>query len=249
MNTITTTNLFISTLEISTLTGKTHSHVLRDTREMISELEKDQSPEMDPLDYTEVFAENKMTKEILLSKYLTEILVTGYSIVLRARVIKRLHELEQELQNTPKLPLTYLEALQCHLNDQLLLEQKNKEIEHQENQIQDMSTKIEQQEDKIQEDKPLVEFAQTIALSSTNLKMSEYAKVISKELGYGRNTLYKLLRDKKIYTTKNLPYQSYINKGYFVVVESVHKNVISLVVTITPLGQQKLLAYLKKHNT
>lgn len=242
MNTITTTNLFISSKEISTLTDKRHDNVLRDIKEMISELEKDQSSVLSPEQYQVVIAENKMTKEILLSKYLTEILVTGYSIVLRARVIKRLHELEQELQNTPKLPLTYLEALQCHLNDQLLLEQQNKEI-------QDMNTKIQYQENQIEQDKPLVEFAQTILSSTTNLNMSEYAKVISKELGYGRNTLYKLLRDKKIYTTKNLPLQSYINKGYFVVVEKVHNNLISLVVTITPLGQQKLLDYLKKHNT
>jgi len=240
MNTITTTNLFISTLEISTLTGKTHSHVLRDVREMLNELKKEDGPEMDSEQYQVIMAENKMTKEILLSKYLTEILVTGYSIVLRARVIKRLHELEQELQNTPKLPSNYLEALQFLLESetqkQLLLEENTK-----------MSTTIQHQEYKIEQDKPLVEFAQSISSSSTNLKMSEYAKVISKELGYGRNTLYKVLRDKKIYTTKNLPLQTYINKGYFVVVENVHNNVISLVVTITPLGQQKLLAYLKKH--
>ena len=77
--------------------------------------------------------------------------------------------------------------------------------------------------------------------------MSEYAKVISKEIGFGRNKLYSFLREKKVFTTKNIPYQAYIHKGYFVVVESIHNNVINLTVTITPLGQQKLLAFIQKH--
>jgi phage antirepressor YoqD-like protein len=202
--------------------------------------------EIDPAEllheeYQEVTDYRGYTKEIFLNYRFTECLVTGYNPKLRLAVLDALKaKIEQLEQNTPKLPTNYLEALQFLLESetqkQLLLEENTK-----------MNTKIEHQEQKIEQDKPFVDFAQSISSSNTNLKMSEYAKVISKELGYGRNTLYKVLRDKKIYTTKNLPLQSYINKGYFVVVENVHNNVISLVVTITPLGQQKLLAYLKKN--
>jgi anti-repressor protein len=46
----------------------------------------------------------------------------------------------------------------------------------------------------------------------TNLKsMGEVAKV----LGFGRNTLFEILRQRKVLMRNNLPYQSFIDSGYF----------------------------------
>ena len=109
-----------------------------------------------------------------------------------------------------------------------------------------MTNTIKHQEQKIEQDKPKVLFADTISISNTNLTITEYAKSVHKTTNMGRNQMFKFLRDKKIFTKDNLPYQSYINKGYFVVVEKVHNNIIRVSTSITPLGQQKLLAYLKQ---
>ncbi|MBA1335903.1 MAG: hypothetical protein HPY66_1721 [Firmicutes bacterium] len=43
--------------------------------------------------------------------------------------------------------------------------------------------------------------------------------IVAKSLGIGRNILFKVLRDRKILMYNNTPYQEYIDRGYFKVVE------------------------------
>ncbi|HBO0408731.1 TPA: Rha family transcriptional regulator [Pseudomonas aeruginosa] len=93
--------------EIAELTGKQHKHVIRDIREMLDALEKDGPvlghvrEEKDSRGYTENFH---------LDRELTETLVTGYSIPLRHKVIRRLHQLEEQVAQ-PAIPQTLPEAL------------------------------------------------------------------------------------------------------------------------------------------
>lgn len=92
--------------EIAELTGKLHKNVIRDIREMLEELEKDGSDlshvreDKDARGYTENFH---------LDRELTETLITGYSIPLRNKVIKRLHELEKRVAKS--LPENLPDAL------------------------------------------------------------------------------------------------------------------------------------------
>ncbi|MGF7045763.1 prophage antirepressor-like protein [Paenibacillus sp. DS2015] len=69
---------------------------------------------------------------------------------------------------------------------------------------------------------------------------------VSKALGIGRNKLYARLRDEDMLTQENLPYQRYIDGGYFEVVESVKRIVGRLtaipVTRVTPKG----IAYLQR---
>lgn len=234
INTNTNTQVMMSSIEIAHHTGKRHDNILRDIKDMFKALEIDPS-ELRNAEYQQILDNRGYTKEIFLNYRYCELLVTGYNVKLRLAVLDALKakiaQLEQ--QNQPKLPTTYLEAL-----EQLVAKEKETLLLTQ--QVQEAQQVIEQQT-------PDVEFAQAIKASSTNLTMSEFAKVISTQVGFGRNTLYSFLRDKKVFTTKNIPMQGYINKGYFVVVESIHNNVINLTVTITPLGQQRLLAFIQKH--
>lgn len=229
LTTINTNNVLMSSIEIAHHTGKEHKNIIRDIRNMFNELEIDGSV-LSHAEYQEIKDNRGYTQEIFLNYRYTELLVTGYNVKLRLAVLDALKAkikiLEQ--QNTPKIPLSYLEAL-----EQLVAKEKE---------TQQLALQIEQA-------KPDIEFAQAIKQTDTEVSMSEYAKVISKEIGFGRNTLYSFLREKKVFTTKNIPMQSFINKGYFRVIESVHNNVIALSVVITPLGQEKLLTYIKKHNT
>lgn len=96
----------MSSREISDLTGKQHGHVKRDVEAMLAELE------MDVSSFGRIYLDgrNRRQTEYVLDRELTETLVTGYSIKLRHRVIRRLHELEQSTQ-APVVPQTLPEAL------------------------------------------------------------------------------------------------------------------------------------------
>lgn len=65
-----------------------------------------------------------------------------------------------------------------------------------------------------QENKPKVEFYDTVAESDSTIDMAAVAKTINQP-GYGRNNLFKLLREQKILRKNNQPYQRYVNLGYF----------------------------------
>lgn len=84
----------MSSREIAELTGKLHKNVIRDIREMLDVLKKDGSD----LSHVREIADSRgYTSEFHLDRELTETLITGYSIPLRRRVIKRLHELEAQV--------------------------------------------------------------------------------------------------------------------------------------------------------
>ena len=96
----------MSSIEIAELTGKRHDFVIRGIEHMLNALEighhnfvatyKDKS--------------NRNSKCYNLDKRLTNILITGYNIKLRAAVIDRLNELETGMI---KLPQTFSEALRA----------------------------------------------------------------------------------------------------------------------------------------
>lgn len=44
--------------------------------------------------------------------------------------------------------------------------------------------------------------------------MNEVAKILN--LGFGRNTMLKMLRDKHILDKRNVPYQQYLSRGLFI---------------------------------
>lgn len=73
---------------------------------------------------------------------------------------------------------------------------------------------------KITEQKPLVDFAVHVSQSKDTIGMEEMAKIARDEnINIGRNRLIKWLKEKKILQNNNTPYQTYIECGYFEVVE------------------------------
>lgn len=98
--------LKMSSREIATLTGKEHFHVKRDIEKMFSELGEDASIfgciYLDSL--------NRQKTEYQLDRRYVDCLLTGYSAVLRMKVIDRWQELEAVNQR-PAIPQTLGEAL------------------------------------------------------------------------------------------------------------------------------------------
>lgn len=105
--------------------------------------------------------------------------------------------------------------------------------------------------DRIRHDEPLVEFANQVANTENLIDMNAMAKLaIEENIPIGRNRLFRWLRKNKILMSGNLPYQRYIDRGYFVVKESVF-DTGSMTKTyqqtfVTGKGQQYIISRLKK---
>ncbi len=99
--------LRMSSREIAELTGKRHDHVMADIRKMLAELGF-QPPEFSGR-YLDAKGEARACFN--LPKRETLILVSGYSISLRARIIDRWQELEAQQSASPAIPQTLPEAL------------------------------------------------------------------------------------------------------------------------------------------
>lgn len=105
---------------------------------------------------------------------------------------------------------------------------------------------------KIEEDEPKVVFAETALKSADNILVRELAKIATNEgIKLGQNQLYEKLREwKYIMKGKTEPYQSAVDKGYFVVEEKNVKTPYGVKLTqttkVTPLGQIKIIEKLRK---
>ena len=75
-----------------------------------------------------------------------------------------------------------------------------------------------QKEKQIEELKPKAEFFDAVADSKTAISMNQVAKVLDIK-GYGRNNLFEFLRNQGILDRFNVPYQRYVDCGWFRVIE------------------------------
>lgn len=91
--------------EIADFTAKRHPDVKRDIEVMLIQLQEDASR------FAHIYFDsmNRQQAEYHLYREHTECLITGYSAILRMKVIKRLHELEES--QPVKIPQTFAEAL------------------------------------------------------------------------------------------------------------------------------------------
>lgn len=101
---------------------------------------------------------------------------------------------------------------------------------------------IAQQKERIAEQQPLVDFATHVSQSKDTIDMDEMAKIAQNEnINIGRNRLIKWLKEKKILKDNRTPYQTYIERGYFDVVETKKETVYGILVfpktVITGKGQ------------
>ena len=150
------------------------------------------------------------------------------SALVRYKMIEYINKLESELEKT-KLPQTYKEALialvaSVEENEKLALT--------------------------IQEQKPMVEFSETVLKSKDNINMETMAKIISDEgIKIGRNRLFEFLRDESILKADNIPYQTYMERGWFKVTEKIKNTAygdkLYAVTLVTPKGQVAIVGLVK----
>ena len=221
----------MTSLEIAELTGKQHGHIVRDIEEQLGQLGG-----LSKFGDTYTHPQNKQVyKMYRLPKREVLILISGYSVQLRAKIIDKLEELEKQVRNqTPQLPQTYLEALESLVES----EKRNQALQA-----------------KIDEDKPKVAFADSVASSDDTISIGQLAKLLKQNgIETGRKRLFDYFR-KNGYLIKgkskdyNTPSQKAMEQGLFKIKEAVinmgDKAILSLSPRVTSKGQQ----YFIKHFT
>lgn len=135
---LTSANRTMSSREIADLTGSTHDNVLKTVRSLIERgvIFGNETPYTHP--------QNGQTyAEFHLSYRDTMVVVSGYSIELRARIIDRWQELE-----AGSVPKTFAAALRLAAEQQERIEEQAKLIEHQRPAVEFVDRYVEARSDK-----------------------------------------------------------------------------------------------------
>lgn len=180
--------------EIAELTGRRHDNIIRDIRGLLSQgvavLNFEEGTYKD--------ANNQNRPCYNLTKKGCLILASGYDALLREKIINRWEELEKEKRfGNFVIPSTFSEALMLAAKQAEEIEEKNKLL---------------------LEQTPKVEFYNAVTGSEDTIDMRTVATVLN--MGIGRNKIFEVLRDKRVLDRKNMPYQKYIDLGYFRTVET-----------------------------
>lgn len=107
-----------------------------------------------------------------------------------------------------------------------------------------LATELKEERQKVLELKPKADFYDTVANSDSLLSMADVAKVLDK--GIGRNRLFKLLRSRGILQGNNVPYQRFVDAGYFKVVENSYMAGDNAIVSTVTYVKQKGVDYIRK---
>lgn len=187
---------YMTSKEIAEVTGKEHKIVMRDIRNLIDQLGENNGYIFVLVEYTDLKGEKRPMYK--LDKKSCLLLSSGYSVILRSKIIDRWEELEKEKRSGNfVIPSTLSEALMLAAKQAEEIEEKNKLL---------------------LEQTPKVEFYNAVTGSEDTIDMRTVATVLN--MGIGRNKIFEVLRDKRVLDRKNMPYQKYIDLGYFRTVET-----------------------------
>ncbi|ELC7279627.1 phage antirepressor KilAC domain-containing protein [Aeromonas veronii] len=223
---ITSTEMTMGTREIAELLGKQHSNI------KISAQRLAVSGVIGTLATQEFSHNGNIYEEYRLNKRDSLILVAQNCPEFTAQIVDRWQELES--QQRPQIPQTYAAALLEAGRLALEVEEKTKQLA--------LAA-------------PKVAFADRVAGDDKGVNIGNYARAV----GLGQNVLFRALREHRILMSggnrHNLPFQDYIERGYFTVKEGTRTHNDETITTFTPMvtgkGQQWLtkrlidLGYLK----
>lgn len=196
-------SLKMTSREIAEITGKPHNDLLKAIRTMEPAWERTTGKNFLLVNYQQVTGNGTIREfpEYQLSKREVLYIATKFNDETRAKLILRWEELENNLgnnQNVIALPQNYEEALE-HL---LIQVRENKKLIAENKVLQ-----------------PKADFYDAVTQSEDTIDVGEVAKVLAIK-GYGRNNLFKFLREQNVLMRNNQPYQKYIDCGYFKQIET-----------------------------
>ena len=226
----------LTSLEIAELTGKEHRNVIRDIETYLEKV-----VEGGVLKFEQCYQSPKngqSYKCYRLPKREVLILVSGYSVELRAKIIDRLEYLENELKKQSYKPLSLKESLQIQL--QLLEENEKLELEN-------ANLKNE-----AKANAPLIHFANRIKDTNDAILIRDFSKILyeKNKIEIGEKRLFKFLRDKGFLMNDNKPYQKCIEQGLFKVsqtsISTINGDKLVSTTKITGKGQIKIANLLER---
>lgn len=197
----------ITSLEISALVESRHDKV-RQSIERLAERGAIQLPPLGIVEDKQSLSPNSKTKVYTFSgeqgKRDSIIVVAQLSPEFTARLVDRWQELEAQAAR-PAFALPDF-TNPAEAAEAWAAEYRAKSIAQAEQQ---------RLEAKIVADKPKVEFAEAVRKLDGSCLIREFAKVI----GTGQNRLFQQLREDGFLMANNTPYQQFIERGWFVVIE------------------------------
>lgn len=111
--------------------------------------------------------------------------------------------------------------------------------------ISGLTAQVEELQTENQKMLPKADFYDAVTSSSDTMSVSEVAKILN--LGFGQNKLFRFMRDRRILMSNNLPYQEYIRRGYFRVIEQKYDRPDGEVgISCKTLVTQKGMEFIKK---
>lgn len=215
----------MTSLEIAEVTGKRHSDVLEAIRNMEGAWAKVAQRKFPLGSYKD--ANNQSRPCYILNKTECLYVATKFNDEARAKLVLRWEELENQVRKSEIVMPNFsnpAEAARAWANQ---YEQRLK------------------LEAKVREDAPKVEFFESVAESKDAVEM----KAVSSTLNYvavGRNKLFAILREQKVLQSNNIPYQKYIDAGYFRTIETKKNCGTEVRIFIKTLVYQKGLDYIRK---
>jgi anti-repressor protein len=254
----------MSSREIAVLTGKEHKTVMRDIRNLIDNLNKNNGNTSVPVeeiqkdyhrgDRTQYKYLSEKTQDIIfnfcfnngnniseyrfsisdyvdakgekrpqyeLNKKSALLLASGYDVLLRSKIIDRWEELEKQNQIDFSDPKIILQLVQNWNADR---------------------EKLIQAEHKVKILEPKAQLMDKVLDCDQKVDIGQVAKIL--ELPFGRNILFKKLREKGIFfQNRNEPKQCFIESGYFQLKEKFinrkeHEGFVVIKVLVTQKGMQ-----------
>ena len=205
-----------SSREIAERFGKGHKDVLESIRNLTAE----NSAVKNMFKSSQyINSRGRTYDEFLMNRDGFSLLAMGFTgkkaLEWKLKYIAAFNEMEQRLKSGNQLTEEEKLKLQLFSKDAA-------EVAYAHNRLVEMATKP--LEEKIEKQKPLVEFANKVSDSSNVIDMGKMAKLLKDEhINIGRNRLFQWLRQKEILMTNNIPYQRYIDAGYFQVKESTYE--------------------------
>lgn len=219
----------MSSLQIAEITGKRHDAILRDIKNLLKQ--DVDAHNFVGVEYTDKKGEKRPCYE--LTKKGCLILASGYNARLRERIIDRWEELETEKQQGGfAIPQSFSEALQLAAD--------------QARQIEEQQKAIEQKDARISKLQPKADFADAAFQAEGKVDIGQAAKIL--KLPFGRNTLFKKLKEKGILFGRNEPKQKYVDAGYFELTQlpPIHRSNHPDLIVMKVICTQKGLALINK---
>lgn len=215
----------MTSLEIAEVTGRNHKDVMRSIREMEEAWVKVNGRKFALVEYKD--AKGEMRPCYSLGKIECLYIATKFNDEARAKLVLRWEDLENNTRKNEIVMPNFSNPAEAARAWADQYEQRLK------------------LEAKAREDAPKVEFFESVAESKDAVEM----KAVSSTLNYvavGRNKLFAILREQKVLQSNNIPYQKYIDAGYFRTIETKKNCGTEVRIFIKTLVYQKGLDYIRK---